>query len=35
MAKFCLDFEKAIVELEEKINKKRDKLPLLKIKGCQ
>jgi len=26
MAKFCLDFEKAIVELEEKINKKRDKL---------
>ena len=26
MAKFCLDFEKAIIELEEKINKKRDKL---------
>jgi len=26
MAKFCLDFEKEIVELEEKINKKRDKL---------
>ena len=26
MAKFCLDFEKGIVELEEKINKKRDKL---------